>query len=100
MSETHWAPAVRAGIRIRILDDEAVIDRLLREPLQPVDQIPLGVAPRLRPLLGIEDRKLHGVRSVDDIAGLLLARFDVEEPRLRRDLSELLQKLKALGVLT
>ena len=88
MVDTTWTPAINTGIRITILDGEAVLLDGENERVHQLDAIGTRML-----------RTCDGKRSIDEIVAHLLAEYEVEETRLRNDVVELLMRLKSLGVL-
>lgn len=83
-----WRPFLNAGVKVRQVAGEAI---LLDRQNRHVHQLdPVGTR-----ILGLCD----GTRAVRDIVDVLLREFDVEQDQLTADVSELLDRMKALGLL-
>ena len=89
MPDKPWIPVVEPGIRVTVLDEEAVLFDGRNERVHQLDTVGTRML-----------EACDGERSVDEIVAWLLDRYDVEESRLRADLLELLARLKTLGVVS
>ena len=88
MNDDTWKPALDPGIKLQLLDGEAV---LLDRANQRVHQLD-AVGTRMLQLC-------NGQRSIAEIVELLLACYEVDEQRLQNDTSKFLTRLRTLNVL-
>jgi hypothetical protein len=89
MTQQPWRPAISPGVRVTVLDGEAVLFDGANERVHQLDAVGTSML-----------QACNGSRSVEEIVAHLLEAYDVEESLLRSDTCDLLMRLQTLGVLT
>lgn len=88
MNDDNWKPALNSGIRLQVLEGEAVLLDRANERVHQLDSV------------GTQMLQLcDGQRSVSEIVALLLERYEVDERQLRHDTSTFLKRLRSLNIL-
>lgn len=89
MNDDGWKPLLRPGIKVQVLEGEAVLLDRENERVHQLDAVGTHML-----------QLCDGQRPLLEIVEALLPHYEVDEQRLRQDTLELLKRLQALGVLT
>jgi methyltransferase-like protein len=87
MNAEPWMPELRQNLRTQRTDGEAVLLDMANERVHQLNEVGTFILDRC-----------DGTRTVDDIGAAVAEHYEVSENVATRDTAELLERMKALGI--
>jgi methyltransferase-like protein len=87
MNRDDWMPTLRQGLRTQSIGDESVLLDMANERVHQLNEVGTFILDRC-----------DGRRTVNDIVQAVIEHYDVAEHVATRDATELLGRMKVLGI--
>lgn len=88
MTQTPWRPRLKSGLKLQVIDGEAIILDRGNERVHQLNEVGTFILERC-----------DGTRTRDDLVTAVVAGYEVSEAEAAADTAGLLTRMKALDIL-